>query len=70
MKVTGAQAKAIKKLWWRMSADERGQWGAYSDPRGAYKAFRKTAFPAFQGCVMIPWRGMIMGIEKDGYTHS
>jgi hypothetical protein len=22
------------------------------------------------GCIMIPWNGMWLGIEKDGYTHS
>ena len=70
MKLTGAQAKAVKKLWFRMSSDARGQWGAWSDPRGAYKAFRKTVFPAFQGVAMIRWCGMCIGIEPDGHTHS
>ena len=22
------------------------------------------------GCVMVPWAGMWLGIEPDGYTHS
>lgn len=21
-------------------------------------------------CIMVPWNGMWLGIEKDGYTHS
>ncbi len=68
--MTVQQSKALRKLWCRMSADGRGQWGAYSDPRGAYRAFRKSAFLAFGDCVMIRWCGMTIGIEADGYTHS
>mgnify|MGYP003148461483 CR=1 FL=1 len=36
----------------------------------SYLAFRRTAFLAFGDCVMVPWCGMILGIETDGYTHS
>jgi hypothetical protein len=68
--MTVHQSKALRKLWNRLSADGRGQWGAYSDPRGAYKAFRKSAFRAFGNCVMVKWSGMLIGIEADGYTHS
>ena len=37
-----------------------------------YKRFRRTvvAYPDSSGCVMIPWHGMMLGIETDGYTHS
>lgn len=36
-----------------------------------YRAFRATATPEFgYGAVMLPWAGMVLGIEKDGYTHS
>jgi hypothetical protein len=36
-----------------------------------YREFRKRVQPAFGGdCVMLPWAGMWLGIEKDGYTHS
>jgi hypothetical protein len=34
-----------------------------------YRQFRKLAITSF-GCVMIPWCGMWLGIEIDGYTHS
>jgi hypothetical protein len=68
--VTPQQSKALRKLWQRMSADSRGQWGAYSDPRGAYRAFRKSAFRAFGDVIMIKWCGMLIGIETDGHTHS
>ena len=37
-----------------------------------YRRFRKTVQPYFDGsgCIMVPWHGMWLGIEKDGYTHS
>ena len=34
-----------------------------------YRQFRKLAVSSF-GCVMVPWCGMWLGIETDGYTHS
>ncbi len=38
----------------------------------AYRRFRATVQPYFDksGCVMVPWKGMWLGIETDGYTHS
>lgn len=36
----------------------------------SYLAFRRTIFPAFGDCYMIPWKGMVLGVETDGYTHS
>ncbi len=34
-----------------------------------YKEFRASVQPSM-GCVMVPWAGMWIGIEPDGYTHS
>lgn len=34
-----------------------------------YRAIRRTVRPG-PGCVMIPFAGMWLGIEPDGYTHS
>lgn len=34
-----------------------------------YRAIRRTVCPG-PGCVMIPYAGMWLGIEPDGYTHS
>jgi hypothetical protein len=34
-----------------------------------YRAFRRTVHGSF-GCIMVPWAGMVLGIEPDGYTHS
>jgi hypothetical protein len=34
-----------------------------------WRRFRRRVHPG-PGCVMIEWRGMWLGIEPDGYTHS
>lgn len=40
-------------------------------PSKQYRRFRKTVQPYFGGeCVMVPYAGMWLGIEQDGYTHS
>jgi hypothetical protein len=37
----------------------------------SYLAFRRRAYYShINECVMIQWKGMWLGIEKDGYTHS
>jgi hypothetical protein len=37
-----------------------------------WRRFRRTIQPEFAsyGAVMVPWKGMWVGIEKDGYTHT
>jgi hypothetical protein len=37
-----------------------------------YRRFRKSVAPYWDksGCIMLPWAGMMLGIETDGYTHS
>jgi hypothetical protein len=36
----------------------------------SYLAYRRTIQMAFGDCYMIPWCGMFLGVEPDGYTHS
>jgi hypothetical protein len=38
-------------------------------PSTRYRNFRAQVQPG-PGCVMLPWKGMWLGIEPDGYTHS
>lgn len=43
------------------------------NPDGAdsYEQFvSRATYSPMMGCVMVPWRGMTIGIEADGYTHS
>ena len=37
-----------------------------------YRAFRRLVTPYFDGtgCIMVPWCGMWLGIERDGYAHT
>lgn len=35
----------------------------------SYLRFRRNAFWSFE-TLMVPWCGMIVGIEPDGYLHS
>ena len=46
--------------------------GTIKVPSIQYRRFRSKVQPYFDGsgCVMLPWHGMWLGIEKDGYTHS
>jgi hypothetical protein len=36
----------------------------------SYLQFRRTIKLAFSDCYMIPWKGMFLGVETDGYIHS
>jgi hypothetical protein len=36
----------------------------------AYRRFRRTAYNSHMDCVLVAWKGMTLGIEPDGYTHS
>ena len=37
----------------------------------SYLSFRRRAwYDNMFSCVMLHWKGMVLGIESDGYTHS
>ena len=60
VKSTKEQIKALKRVY------DRDMTVAPS-----YLAFRRTAQKAYIiNCLMIQWKGMWLGIEPDGYTHS
>ena len=66
MNLTRAQRVALKKVFDLYCAS---QWRDWNEPPMSYRKFRQLARPG-PGCVMIPWCGMWLGIEPDGYTHS
>jgi hypothetical protein len=41
-------------------------------PSLQYRAFLRKCVPeiAGWGAVMVPWRGMWLGVEQDGHVHS
>lgn len=58
-KPTREQLQALKRLWERARTTHP-----------SYLRLRRNAFFAFDDCLMVPWCGMVVGIEADGYTHS
>ena len=72
-RITKAQQRAIHKVWMR-DYRERIEYLATGDWSGrgrikTYLQFRRTVQAGFD-CLMVFWRGMWLGIEPDGYTHS
>jgi hypothetical protein len=75
-KTTKPQRRAIKQVF------DRGPVRPYLTPEEqaagivavplTYKQFRRSAQPTFgcDGAVVLPWAGMFLCIERDGYTHS
>lgn len=61
MKLTRAQQREIAKLYRRIK-----------EPAVSYRQFRRSVKPLFagQGCAVVEWQGMIIGVEPDGYAHS
>ena len=57
MLLTKSQRKALHRVWLRMGYE------------GSYLRFRHLVQPG-PGCVMVPYAGIWLGIEPDGYTHS
>jgi hypothetical protein len=59
MKITKEQQRALRQVFERTELDM------------TYLQFRRTALRGlWDECVMVPWCGMLLGIERDGYTHS
>jgi hypothetical protein len=58
MDLTPAQRDALLAIYARRELKET--WGQ----------FIGAAWKDFSGCIMVPWCGMVLGIEEDGYTHS
>jgi hypothetical protein len=63
VKTTRAQREALCRKW---------QEAASIFDHTTYREFRKSIQPCFDGsgCIMVPWSGMWLGIETDGYCHS
>lgn len=59
MILTKPQRKSLAALW-KLSGV------------ASYRTFRRSVFPypGDDGCVMVPYCGMLVGIERDGYAHS
>jgi len=56
--LTRKQREAIKR-----------KYDVSKDKSSNYLEFRRRVYPEF-GCIRLPWCGMVLGIEPDGYTGS
>lgn len=65
VKTTRLQREALKRVFDRCPIIE-------NDRQITYCQFRKSVQPLFggDGCILVKWAGMWLGIEPDGYTHS
>ena len=62
LKLSKSQQRAVKNLYDRLED---------TDDRESFLAFRRRVMPGIGGdYVGIPWCGMYVGIELDGYTHT
>jgi hypothetical protein len=68
VRTTRAQRVALQNVYQRLCREHYRNTG---DPKGpeSYLSFRRKVVPG-PGCIMIPYAGMWLGIEPDGYTHS
>jgi hypothetical protein len=73
MLLTKPQRKALFALWKRPNSTKLRMTGITESATGtSYRNFRKTVQPLFggNGCIMVAWCGMWVGIETDGHTHT
>jgi len=64
-KLTRLQMERLREIHQRPTAS-----GLPRTPT-SFLAFRRTVQIAIGGdCIMVPWAGMWLGIETDGYCHS
>jgi len=71
IKLTKEQHRALKNLYDR--SPPQVQPIEHATPSTiTYRVFRKRVCPVFggDGAVIVPWCGMWVGIEPDGYTHT
>lgn len=74
--ITREQRKAIKRVFDRRPLVYGETGGLIANPTDnadgslmTYRQFRDTIQYGFD-YIMLPWCGMWLGIETDGYTHS
>jgi hypothetical protein len=74
VRLTREQRVALYNVYQRVPLDHFGRPlknTLFNVHRGvSYYRFRHTVRPVGGDCVIVPWCGMWLGIEKDGHTHS
>lgn len=77
MNLTREQREALKQVYDRgpLVWDSANKFLVTPEPGRSpltLEAVELSLQPCFggDGCVLLPWQGMWLGIETDGYTHS
>lgn len=72
MTLTRPQREALLRVYRRVLEADRPAMNAQQYIAFTYLKFRRTVQPTIgcDGCIMVPFAGMWLGIERDGYTHS
>ena len=70
VRTTREQRETLKRKWVeqnRCRAANDWDWSPLT-----YREFRRLVQPFFDntGCIIVPWCGMWVGIERDGYAHT
>jgi hypothetical protein len=66
--LTEKQQQAILRVYHRGDVTKDAQGNRYPKPLSISEFAEKIV--SGHDCIMVPWQGMWLGIEKDGYTHS
>lgn len=68
VRTTRKQREMLKQRWQLMVEWEE----ADRNPRPPYREFRKCVQATYgmDGAIVVPWCGMWLVIEGDGYAHS
>lgn len=74
---TRAQREALLRLfqrdfpgWWPRSRPNTNGLGRTLIPSAQWRRFRKRFRWQIGGYIGGEWKGMFVGIERDGYTHT
>lgn len=67
MILTKEQRKAVKRIYIRSCTEANPP--KFMSLNG-YRNFRRKVDWGWTGVIMVPFAGMWLGVEKDGYTHS
>lgn len=61
-----------REALWSLFERSHQRKGVHNASGQTYRQFRRTVFPlpGEPKVAMVPFAGMVVGIEVDGYTHS
>lgn len=67
--LTPEQEQALERLYER-SADGASTFEEFAERAQPMIGWVDWASPHGNGCIIVGWCGMFVGIETDGYTHT